>query len=71
MSPFKLPNDNDVLSLKDIIKHGPTIITAALIDLFNPYHDMAQQLSRSVKGHFARVYGAVRKWSTQQIHRVG
>jgi hypothetical protein len=22
--------------------HGPTIITAALIDVFNPYHDMAQ-----------------------------
>jgi hypothetical protein len=42
MLPFKLPNDNDVVSLKDIIKHGPTIITAALIDVFNPYHDMAQ-----------------------------
>jgi hypothetical protein len=27
--------------LKDVIKHGPTIITAALIDVFNPYHDMA------------------------------
>jgi hypothetical protein len=42
MPSFKLPNDNDVLSLKDIIKHGPTIITATLIDVFNPYHDMAQ-----------------------------
>jgi hypothetical protein len=41
MPPFKLPNEKDVPSLKDIIKHGPTIITAALIDVFNPYHDMA------------------------------
>jgi hypothetical protein len=42
MPPFKLPNDNYVLLLKDIIKHGPTIITAAFIDIFNPYHDTAQ-----------------------------
>jgi hypothetical protein len=42
MPPFKLPNDNDVLSLKDIIKHGPTIITSDLIGVLNPYHNMAQ-----------------------------
>jgi hypothetical protein len=42
MPPFKLPNDNDILSLKDIIKHGPTIITSALISVFNLHHDMAQ-----------------------------
>jgi hypothetical protein len=42
MPPFKLPNANYVISLKDIIKHGLTIITAALIDVFYPYHDMAQ-----------------------------
>jgi hypothetical protein len=41
MPTFKLPNDNDVLSLKDGIKHGPTIITA-LIYVLNPYYDMAQ-----------------------------
>jgi hypothetical protein len=28
--------------LKDVIKHGPTIITAALIDVFNPHHDTTQ-----------------------------
>jgi hypothetical protein len=44
MPPFKLPKDKDVLSLKDSIKHGPIIITAALIDVYNPYHDMAQLL---------------------------
>jgi hypothetical protein len=42
MPPFKLPNDSDVLLLKDVIKHGPTIITAALIYVYNPYCDMAQ-----------------------------
>jgi hypothetical protein len=42
MPPCNLPNDNDVISLKDFIEHVPTIITAALIDVFNPYRDMAQ-----------------------------
>jgi hypothetical protein len=53
MPPFKLPNDNDVLSLKDIIKHGPTIIAAALIDVLNPYHDMAQLVFEA--GNFPEV----------------
>jgi hypothetical protein len=42
MPPFKPPNDNDALSLKDIIRHGPIVTTAALIDIYSPYRDMAQ-----------------------------
>jgi hypothetical protein len=44
MPPFKPSNDNDILSLKDVIKHSPNTITAALIDVFNPYHDIMTQL---------------------------
>jgi hypothetical protein len=41
MPPFKPPNDNNALSLKDIIRHGPIVTAAALIDIYSPYHDMA------------------------------
>jgi hypothetical protein len=39
--------------MKDAIKHGPIIITAALIDVFNPHHDMAQLVFEA--DHFPEV----------------